>query len=294
MKKSPYVKCIINTIIPMFTITIIFIILDEIFSTNEKRWLDGNAWSTIIIGIISSTATIVLGYISYWQNKQQREDYRKAEEENKIKFKKEEEKRTRQKILEIYQNSFYNYIDILNEIDKSFSEKNLPTRILWYKDRICNDKNLMENPDNKEFIIEYKKMLSSTIYWINHIYNRILYQPYYTNKLNNCVNSIVNLRYELEDYIDKNINSNIYNSCIEKININEFGLDTKKLMIDYFKFQDNWEIYYQYTIRKLEDLLLDNDVNTIENWIENNKVHIENIRMEIFNIEKNRHNKTTP
>lgn len=278
----------------MFTITIIFIILDEIFSTNEKRWLDGNAWSTIIIGIISSTATIVLGYISYWQNKQQREDYRKAEEENKIKFKKEEEKRTRQKILEIYQNSFYNYIDILNEIDKSFSEKNLPTRILWYKDRICNDKNLMENPDNKEFIIEYKKMLSSTIYWINHIYNRILYQPYYTNKLNNCVNSIVNLRYELEDYIDKNINSNIYNSCIEKININEFGLDTKKLMIDYFKFQDNWEIYYQYTIRKLEDLLLDNDVNTIENWIENNKVHIENIRMEIFNIEKNRHNKTTP
>ena len=62
--------------------------LNCIFSTDNKVWLDGNAWATIIIGAISSSCTLFLGFLAYWQNKKQRQDY----QENKDKIAKLEAK----------------------------------------------------------------------------------------------------------------------------------------------------------------------------------------------------------
>lgn len=66
----------------------IFYMLNCFFSTDTKVWLDGNAWATIIIGAISSSCTLFLGFLAYWQNKNQRQDYR----ENKDKIAKLEAK----------------------------------------------------------------------------------------------------------------------------------------------------------------------------------------------------------
>lgn len=65
-----------------------FAILNSILTTDTKAWLDGNAWATIIIGAISSSCTLFLGFLAYWQNKNQRRDY----QENKDKIAKLEAK----------------------------------------------------------------------------------------------------------------------------------------------------------------------------------------------------------
>ena len=66
----------------------VFCTLNSIFSTENKVWLDGNAWATIIIGALSASCTLFLGFVSYWQNKQQRQDY----QDNKEKISKLEAK----------------------------------------------------------------------------------------------------------------------------------------------------------------------------------------------------------
>ena len=71
-----------------FFVIIVFAILNSIFTTDTKVWLDGNAWATIIIGATSSSCTLFLGFLAYWQNKNQRQDYR----ENKDKIAKLESK----------------------------------------------------------------------------------------------------------------------------------------------------------------------------------------------------------
>ena len=65
-----------------------FVVINNIFTTENKVWLDGNAWATIIIGTISSSCTLFLGFLAYWQNKNQRRDY----QENKDKIAKLEAK----------------------------------------------------------------------------------------------------------------------------------------------------------------------------------------------------------
>ena len=92
MKKSPYIKCTVIAITIITILILSFLILDSILSTNTQRWLDGNAWTSIIIGAVSSAATVVLGYISYWQNKQQREDYKKAEQKTQTQYQEEKQK----------------------------------------------------------------------------------------------------------------------------------------------------------------------------------------------------------
>jgi cell shape-determining protein MreC len=69
-------------------VIVVCLILNSIFSTDDKVWLDGNAWATIIIGAISSSCTLFLGFLAYWQNKNQRQDY----QENKDKIEKLEAK----------------------------------------------------------------------------------------------------------------------------------------------------------------------------------------------------------
>ena len=65
-----------------------FWILSGILTADTKAWLDGNAWATIIIGALSSSCTLFLGFLAYWQNKNQRQDY----QENKEKIAKLEAK----------------------------------------------------------------------------------------------------------------------------------------------------------------------------------------------------------
>ena len=65
-----------------------FIILNSIFTTDKEVWINGSAWATIIIGALSASCTLFLGFISYWQNKQQRQDY----QDNKEKISKLEAK----------------------------------------------------------------------------------------------------------------------------------------------------------------------------------------------------------
>ena len=69
-------------------VIIVFAILNSLFKTDTKVWLDGNAWATIIIGAMSSSCTLFLGFLAYWQNKNQRQDY----QENKDKISKLEAK----------------------------------------------------------------------------------------------------------------------------------------------------------------------------------------------------------
>ena len=71
-----------------FFVIIVFIILNNIYTADTKDWLDGNAWATIIIGALSSSCTLFLGFLAYWQNKNQRQDY----QENKEKIAKLEAK----------------------------------------------------------------------------------------------------------------------------------------------------------------------------------------------------------
>ena len=69
-------------------VIVVFAILNSILTTDTKAWLDGNAWATIIIGALSSSCTLFLGFLAYWQNKNQRQDY----QENKEKIAKLEAK----------------------------------------------------------------------------------------------------------------------------------------------------------------------------------------------------------
>ena len=70
----------------LFIVIVVFLILNSILSTADKVWLDGNAWATIIIGAVSSACTIFLGFLSYWQNKNQRQDYLKKIEKLEAKI----------------------------------------------------------------------------------------------------------------------------------------------------------------------------------------------------------------
>ena len=67
-------------------VIIVFAILNSIFTTDKEVWLNGNAWATIIIGDLSASCTLFLGFVSYWQNKQQRQDYLEKIKELEIKI----------------------------------------------------------------------------------------------------------------------------------------------------------------------------------------------------------------
>lgn len=69
-------------------VIVVFVILNKVLTSDANSWLDGNAWATIIIGAISSSCTLFLGFLAYWQNKNQRQDY----QENKEKIAKLEAK----------------------------------------------------------------------------------------------------------------------------------------------------------------------------------------------------------
>ena len=70
MEKKTFKNLLFFALLFVVIIVVTFAVLDHYTSLNsEKRWLDGGAWASIIIGAISSSATVFLGYVSYWQNK---------------------------------------------------------------------------------------------------------------------------------------------------------------------------------------------------------------------------------
>ena len=93
--------------VPIFLIIVLLAIIAGVFFCVdyyffEGKWLNGDSWLSIIICLISSCATLILGYISYWQNKKQREDNVKAQELIQKNAEKEAQNIQRQRKLEVF------------------------------------------------------------------------------------------------------------------------------------------------------------------------------------------------
>ena len=70
MTRKTFAKWLIIALIFVTIIIGSFAILDHYISLNsENRWLDGGAWASIIIGAISSSATVFLGIAVLWYTK---------------------------------------------------------------------------------------------------------------------------------------------------------------------------------------------------------------------------------
>lgn len=143
MSKINSNKMFLTAISIVLFIIILFSVLDYFMSKKEQEnWLSGGDWITIIIGAISSVSTIFLGYISYWQNKKQREDNLKSEHQMRIQHQNEKDDLLLQHKIDTLTIGLNIYMERLHHIDVKLSERNFACDILEYTYKLEEHKNL--------------------------------------------------------------------------------------------------------------------------------------------------------
>lgn len=273
----------------------VFAVLDYYISLNsESRWLDGSAWASIIIGAISSSATVFLGYVSYWQNKKQREDNIASERRIREQYQSEKENAINQHRIDVLVDSMNSYIKTLHEIDLKLLEKDFACELLDFKytiEEISNSKSI--SSESRQNIIAFKRRIGETIALLNYIYNSIVYKKYYVPKLYDCAISIVKLRHKSESYAAKFLS--VLVACTDKLDesfeIKEFFDATVELMNTIIHFKGCWSIYLQEALTKFERMTYKNDIYEFFEWFEESDKSVGKLRKDVAQLEEEFHKK---
>ena len=162
-------------ILLLVTIAIVIYGVDTYFFNNT--WLSGDSWVSIIICLISSGATLILGFISYWQNKKQREDNIKAQEIIQENAKREVENLRRQREISVLAKNFDKYKDKLEKINaeiQRFHYLSVIDKIVTNIVESSKEESSSEERENR--INESNELIKQTIISLNYIHNTILYQ----------------------------------------------------------------------------------------------------------------------
>lgn len=284
--------------VSLFFVAIIigaFAILDHyMFLNSGSRWLDGGAWASIIIGAISSSATVFLGYVSYWQNKKQRQDNLASERRIREQYQAEKEEAINQHRIDVLVDNMNTYIKVLHEIDLKLVEKDFACDLLDFKYTI--DKISMSNSvslESRQSIIEFKRTIGETIVLLNYIYNSIVYKKYYVRKLYDCAISIVKLRHKAESYAANYLSELLnYTEKIEDFfEIKEFKNATIELMDAICDFNSRWTLYLQEALTKFEGMTYKNNIYEFFEWFDESNENVQKLRKDVAQLEKEFHKK---
>lgn len=270
MKKEKFLKMIFIAVILILFILISFAAINHFVKMKKGyNWLCGSDWVSIIIGSISSVSTIFLGYVSYWQNKVQREDNRIAKQRLRNQYQNEKEDSKIQYKIDILVNNLNTYIEKLFQIDFKILEKNFECDILDFTNNFSNYKTLEDLRNDALF---YKRMISENISFVNYIYNCIVYNKYYVEDLDNCAISIVKFRQAAELYTIEQINVILKCQSIttKGIDRDNFIKSTEILMRKYLDFKGYWTIYLQNAISTYERMIYKNNLNEFLEWFNDN------------------------
>ncbi|MBP3307932.1 MAG: hypothetical protein J6L90_00665 [Clostridia bacterium] len=267
-----------------------FAILDHyMFLNSGSRWLDGGAWVSIIIGAISSSATLFLGYVSYWQNKKQRQDNLASERRIRDQYQAEKEEAINQHRIDVLVDNMNAYIKVLHEIDLKLVEKDFACDLLDFKytiEKISMSKSV--SLESRQSIIAFKRTIGETIVLLNYIYNSIVYKKYYVPKLYNCAISIVKLRHKSESYAANYLSSLLeYTEKIEdSFEIKKFKDATIELMDAICKFSSCWTLYLQEALTKYERMTYKNNIYEFFEWFDESNVNVGKLRKDVAQLEE--------
>lgn len=284
MKNVKFSKIITIAIGSIVIIITIFLVFDYILSLKKGvDWLNVGDLATVVIGAISSVSTIVLGYISFWQNKMQREDNLRSEKRMREQYQKDKEDMVIQHKIDVLVNNLNVYIDKLHQIDTKLNEKNFECDMLDFLNKFENCKTVEELKYN---VLMYKRTISENVVLINYIYNCIVYNKYYVNDLYNCAIAIVELRHEMELYSIEQINEILNRQLfiIDKADKVKFDDATKILMDKYLNFKNYWTIFLQDAISTYERMIYKNCLNEFLEWFDDNSKETAALRKKVQEI----------
>jgi len=274
-----------------------FAILDHYISLNsEKRWLDGGAWASIIIGAISSSATLFLGYVSYWQNKKQRQDNLASERRIHEQYQAEKEEAINQHRTDVLVDNMNAYIKVLHEINLKLVEKDFSCDLYEFKctmQNISNSKSI--SLESRENIAKFNRIICEMIVFLDYIYNSIVYKKYYVPQLYDCAISIVKFRHKLDLYAANFLFELLdYSDVVEEsFEINEFKVANIELMNAYIDFKSYWSIYLSKALTKFENMTYKNNICEFFEWFEESNENVGNLKKDVAQLEKEFHKKAS-
>lgn len=295
MTRKTFTKWLLVALLFVAIIIGSFAILDHYISLNsEKRWLDGGAWASIIIGAITSSATLFLGYVSYWQNKKQRQDNLASERRIREQYQAEKEEAINQHRIDVLVDNMNAYIKVLHEIDLKLVEKDFACDLLDFKytiEKISMSKSV--SIESRRSIIAFKRTIGETIVLLNYIYNSIVYKKYYVPKLYDCAISIVKLRHKSESYAANYLSVLLeYTEKIEdSFEIKKFKDATIELMDAICNFSSCWTLYLQEALTKFERMTYKNNIYEFFEWFDESNENVGKIRKDVAQLEEEFHNK---
>lgn len=295
MSRKNFIKWLFVALIFVAVIIITFAVLDHYLSLNsESRWLDGGAWASIIIGAISSSATLFLGYVSYWQNKKQRQDNLASERRIREQYQAEKEEAINQHRIDVLVDNLNAYIKVLHEIDLKLVEKDFSCDLYKFKctmQNISNSKSV--SLESRENLAKFNRIICEVIVFLDYIYNSIVYKKYYVPQLYDCAISIVKFRHKLDLYAANFLFELLDYSDVVKdsFEVNKFKVATLELMNATIDFKSYWSIYLSEALTKFERMTYKNNIYEFFEWFDESNENVQQLRKDVAQLEKEFHKK---
>ena len=291
MKMTALGKIIVAGIVLCIVFLMGCIIFNYIYIKNHAvSFFDGSDWVSIIIGDITAISTLGLGYVSCWQNQQQREDNRQEQRRMQARYEQEREEIIKEHRLDVLRQNLNNYRKQLYELDLMILEKNPSAGLLEYNEVLAElYKAQIITEGLRQKLIEFDHWIAHNIKYLNFIYNSIVYTLYYVDKLDDCALSIVRLRHHYErmstKYFWKWIKQpELVTDGIEALE--EFQTGIAELMRLSIDFESYFSIYKQAALGFFQRIEYKNDVRAFFDWFDKSDEKVGLLRKEVLKMEK--------
>ena len=197
-----------NMFIPILMIILLLVAIgctlygiDTYFFKNT--WLSGDSWVSIIVCLISSGATLILGYISCWQNKKQREDNKKSQELIQENANREAENLRQQREISVLVKNFDKYRGKLEKINAEMHKFHyvfVVNKVVTNIVESIEEEYSFEEIENR--INESYELIKQIIISLNYIQNTIVYQynKYFIDETEPLILNTVKTRHAIEDF----------------------------------------------------------------------------------------------
>lgn len=203
------------------------------------NWLTGESWVSIILCLISSGATLILGYISCWQNKKQREDNIKAQENIQRDAARERQFLIEQRNLEVLVKGFDKYRDKLETIDMEIQKLNYSACL----NKICRTVLESAKTDfSREKVDECREITKNIIASLNYIQNNIIYTygKYYINAAEPLILNLASFRKAIGDFTLEYLEPTLDE---QKAKLEKMKIDAIDLRNKICQFEVDWQNY---------------------------------------------------
>lgn len=284
-----------NVFVPIFmiilllvTIAIVIYGVDTYFFNNT--WLSGDSWVSIIICLISSGATLILGFISYWQNKKQREDNIKAQEIIQENAKREVENLRRQREISVLAKNFDKYKDKLEKINaeiQRFHYLSVIDKIVTNIVESSKEESSSEERENR--INESNELIKQTIISLNYIHNTILYQynKYFIDETEPLILNAVRTRQAIENFSHSYLRLSLEKDEVTKEEkYKKMKDDIFELCHQVTRFETDWQNYLMKIIEYFEILEYNDSPEKIIAEMNASLFKIQKLRTKVNQLEK--------